>query len=246
MRQQVQLADHAAAQPGRVAGDAVRHRPDARGPAEAAGRHRQHVVGGQHLQHASRQARRARQGRRAGGGPGRPAVQHHRRERRHLDGDRRHELLAAVARPDRGFDRDGGRRPVVRRGRHDSRLRQEHAGLGDGDAAAESAVHDGLRRHDQARLRAREAARRDFRVPVVRRIHRGRDHRPTAARHRHACVSRRGRVRRHVHRQHDGDGDRGARPVAAVQLVDAGRGPGQEGRVPSRRGDDSRRCSRRT
>ena len=60
----------------------------------------------------------------------------------------------------------------------------------------------------------------------------GVDHRRAAARHRQALVPGRRRLRRDVHRQHDGGGDRGARPVAAVQLVAAGRGPGQGRRVP--------------
>ena len=39
-----------------------------------------------------------------------------------------------------------------------------------------------------------------------------------------ACLSRRGRMRRHVHGQHDGGGDRDARHVAAIQFVDPGGG----------------------
>ena len=74
-----------------------------------------------------------------------------RRQRRHLDGHRRHELLAAVARPDRRLDRDRDGRPVVRRPRLDSRLRQEHAGLPDRDGPAEPARAHGLRRHDSRR-----------------------------------------------------------------------------------------------
>ena len=156
--EQILLARHPAPQPGRVAGDAVRHRPDRRRPAEAAGRHLQHVVRGQHLQHAPRSAGRARQGRRAGGRPGRPALQHHRRQRRPLDGHRRHELLAAVARPDRRLDRDRDGRAVVRRADHRPRLRQEHAGQRHRDGAAQPAVADGLRRHDPRRA-TRSASR---------------------------------------------------------------------------------------
>ena len=44
-----------------------------------------------------------------------------------------------------------------------------------------------------------------------------------------ARLSRRRRLRRHVHGQHDGVGDRGAGHVAAVQLVDAGRGSAEAG-----------------
>ena len=158
MNNKYSSAGHPAPQPGGVAGDAVRRRPDRRRSAEAAGRHLQHVVRGQHLQHASRPAGRADQGRRAGGGPGRAALQHHRRQRRHLDGHRGHELFAAVARPDCRFDRDGGRRAVVRRGDHRAGLRQEHAGVGHRDAAAQSAVDHGLRRNDPGRA-SRRASR---------------------------------------------------------------------------------------
>ena len=60
---------------------------------------------------------RPRQGgscrRRAGG----HALQHHRRQRRHLDGHRGHVLLAAIARPDCRLDRDRDGRPMVRRRR---------------------------------------------------------------------------------------------------------------------------------
>ena len=99
-----------------------------------------------HLDRAGRQG----QGRRRRGRHGRHAVQHHRRQRRHLDGHRGHELLAAIARPDRRFDRNRDARPVVRRQHLHSRLRQEHARLPDRDGPPESAGADGLRRHDQA------------------------------------------------------------------------------------------------
>ncbi len=90
-------------------------------------------------------------------GTRRDALQHDRRLRRHLDGHRGHELLAAVARPDRRLDRDGDGRAVVRRARRDPRLRQEHARLPDRDGAARPPGADGLRRHDQAGQRAARA-----------------------------------------------------------------------------------------
>ena len=107
-------------------------------------------------------------------GTGRHAVQHHRRQRRHLDGHRGHVLLAAVARPDRRLDRDRDARPVVRRQHLDSRLRQEHARLPDRDGPAQSPVADGLWRHDQAgplhARRQRREARHRLGLPVLRRI----------------------------------------------------------------------------
>ena len=69
---------------------------------------------------------------------------------------------------------------------------------------------------------ARQATRHHFGVPVVRRVPGRVDHRRAAARDRASLVSRRRRLRRHVHGQHDGRGDRGARPVAAVQFVASG------------------------
>ena len=57
----------------------------------------------------------------------------------------------AVAGSDRRFDRNDHERPVVRRLRRAAGLRQEHAWLPDRDGSTESAVADGLRRHDSSR-----------------------------------------------------------------------------------------------
>ena len=78
-------------------------------------------------------------------------LQHDHGVRRHLDGHARHALFAGVARGDRRFDRDRGRRAGLRRLRGHRRLRQEHARLHDGDRAAEPAGGVRLRRHDPAR-----------------------------------------------------------------------------------------------
>ena len=51
----LQLPDHPAPFAGGLAGHAPGHRPPAGRPREATGRHRQHVVRGQYLQHAPRQ-----------------------------------------------------------------------------------------------------------------------------------------------------------------------------------------------
>ena len=71
----------------------------------------------------------------------------------------------------------------------------------------------------------------------------GHDHRRAAAGHRASCLPGRRRLRRDVHRQHDGGGDRGSRAVAAFQLVASGRGRRQGRRVPARRSGHSRCCS---
>ena len=96
-------------------------------------------------------AAKVKQGRGCGGSAGH-ALQHHWRQRRDFDGDRGHELFAAVAGPHRGFHRNGNGRAVVRRQHIAPGLRQEHAGLCDGDGAVEPAVIDDLRRDHQARL----------------------------------------------------------------------------------------------
>ena len=64
-----------------------------------------------------------------------------------------HALFAGVARGDRRFDRDGGRRAGLRRRGGHRRLRQEHAGLLDGAGAARPPRGLRLRRHHPARGR---------------------------------------------------------------------------------------------
>ena len=114
-------------------------RPQTRGSRQAPGRHRERMVGGQPLQHAPPRPRRRGQGRCSGRRHGGHALQHGGRLRRHLDGHRRHELLAPVARPDRGLDRDGDGSAVVRRRGHPPGLRQEHARMRHGHGARRSA-----------------------------------------------------------------------------------------------------------
>ena len=149
-------------------------------------------------------------------------LQHHHGFRRHLDGLAGHALLAGVARGHRRFDRDGGRRRGLRRLRRHRRLRQEHARLRDGDRADGPPGGVRLRRHDppgraasRHRLDLRgggcACGRKDLRCAAAR----GRAHRD----------SRSGQLRRHVHGEHDGLGDRGAGSVAAGQLrAGSGRG----------------------
>ena len=127
------------------------------GHGQGPGRDRERLVRGQPLQHAPGRPGREGQAGRVGRGPRRHAVQHDRRLRRHLDGDRGHELLAPVPRPHRRLHRNGDGRPVVRRQHLAAGLRQEHARLHDGHGAAQPAVAHDLRRHDQAGLRPRAA-----------------------------------------------------------------------------------------
>ena len=208
---------------------------------KAAGRHRQRVVRGKHLQHAPAGPGRQGEGRGAGGGAGGDAVQYDRRLGRHLDGDRRHELFVAVA----GFDcrldrnRDGG--PVVRRLHRPARLRQKHAGLHHGDGTIQSAelmVYGGTIKPGFTHFGGSDQ-KRDIVIGVsmLRRIPRRQDHRRRTQANRAHQLSRCGGLWRHVHGQHDGLRDRSAGDVAALQFVDPGRRSRQARRMPA-----GRRC----
>jgi hypothetical protein len=74
----------------------------------------------------------------------------------------------------------------------------------------------------------------------------GRDRRGNSQEDRPLFVPRRRRVRRHVHGQHDGLGDRSDGHVAALQRVDPGRGPGEAQGVHPRRRRDSPLCWKTT
>ncbi len=236
--QPLQFPHHPAQIPGRLAGHALRHRHDRARHGQGAGRHQQRLVRRQHLQHASqRSGRRGEEGR-GRGRPGRHALQHHRRVRRHLDGHRRHELLAAIARHHRRLHRNGDGRAVVRRQYLHPRLRQEHARLHHRDGAPEPPVADDLRRHHQARSLAREDARHRLGLPELWRVHRRQDRRAAASGHRQAFLPRRRRLRRHVHRQHHGLGDRSAGHEPALQFLQSGGRSGQDRGMPRRRRGD--------
>jgi dihydroxy-acid dehydratase len=155
----------------------------------------------------------------------RHAVQHHRRQRRHLDGHRGDELLAAVARPHRRLDRNRDGRPVVRRQHRHPRLRQEHARLPDGDGPAQSPrlmVYGGTIKPGHAAARSSTSSRRSSATanssPAKITDEEAQDI------VRHSCPGA-GRLRRHVHRQHHGLGHRSDGHVAALQLVDSRRRP---------------------
>ena len=160
-------------------------------------------------------------------------------QRRHLDGDRRDELFAPLARPDRRLDRNRDGRPVVRRRGRTSRLRQEHAGLPDRHGPAQSAGADGLWRHDQAGARRSRKARHRLGLSVLWAVHRRQDRRKAAAIDRPPQLPRRRGLRRHVHGQHHGLGDRGPGHVAPLQRLDSGRRSRQARRMPAGGGGDS-------
>ena len=79
-------------------------------------------------------------------------LQHHHHFRRHLDGQRRHEIFARLARGHRRFHRNRGRLRGHGRLCGHRRLRQKHARRADGHRAAEPPGGVRLWRHDFARL----------------------------------------------------------------------------------------------
>ena len=146
-----------------------------------------------------------RRGRRGGARGRRHAadVRHHHRDRRHLDGHRGHEVLARLARGDRRRDRDRDAEPVHgRRARH-RRLRQEPARRDDRHHAHERPRDLRLRRHHQARQPQGPGPADRLGVRVGGRVQRRQDVEGRLRVHRAQGAARRGRVRRHVHRQHD-------------------------------------------
>ena len=166
--------------------------------------------------HIDELARLAAAGRRSRGRQG-GDLQHHHRLRRHLDGHAGHALFAGVARGDRRFDRDGGRRAGLRRRGGHRRLRQEHAGLPDGAGAPRPA-----RRSSSTAARsgpAPEQTRHRLGVRGGRRLCAGARCRSSELKFVERTRDSRPRLlRRHVHGQHHGLGDRGAGHEPAEQL----------------------------
>ena len=121
---------------------------------------------------------------------------------------------------------------MVRRQHLDPGLRQEHARLHHGDGPAEPSVADDLRRHHSCRLPSGGekldivSAFQSYGEYLAGNI----DDAPAAG----DCpplLSRRRRLRRHVHGQHDGLGHRGAGDVPPLQLLDTRRRSAEAGRV---------------
>ena len=141
-------------------------------------------------------------------------VQHDRDLGRDHDGHRGDEGVAGQPRGDRRLDRARRLRPRVRRGDRDQRLRQDDPGDGDGAVPAERPERDALRRLDLPGPLQGSADHDPGGVRGDRRPRRRPDHGRRADRDRGRRLARRGRLRRTVHREHDGDGVRGARDLA--------------------------------
>ena len=168
-------------------------------------------------------------------------VQHHRDLRRHHDGDLGHEDVAGLARGRRRLDRARRPRPPLRRDRRPRRLRQDDPRRRDGARAARRARRPALRRLDPARpLQGRR--RLDPRgLRGRRQARRRQDERRGARRAREGRLARHRRLRRPVHREHDGDGLRGPRPEPDGLRDGPRRLRGQEpGRQGVRRADHGR------
>ena len=174
------------------------------------------------------QGGRARRRRHADG------VQHGRDLGRDHDGDQGDEDLARQPRGDRRLDRADGARLPVRRRRGARRLRQDDPRSGDGAGAARHPVGAALRRLDRSRALARQGRDDRRRVRGDRRPRRGQHVRRGAALARGRRQPRRRRLRRPVHREHDGLRVRGARDLARRRGDGARRGRRRRTRSPSR------------
>ena len=187
------------------------HRLRRRGDVEADHRRRHDVDRDDALQLPPPRAR----GEGEGGRPRRrrhaDGVQHDRDLRRHHDGHGRHEDVAGQPRGDRRLDRARRARAPVRRRDRDLRLRQDDPRHRDGARAARPPRSDALRRLDRARALQRRRRDDPGGLRGGRRPRRREDHRGRATRARGRRQPQRGRLRRPVHREHDGDGVPGAR-----------------------------------
>ena len=173
-------------------------------------------------------------------------VQHDRRLRRRLDGDRGHARVARLARGDRRLDRARRARAPVRRPRLPRRLRQDDPGGGDGAGAARPPRARALQRLDRARPLPGRRRHDPGRLRGGRRARRGDDERRGGARARERRLPGRGRVRRPVHGEHDVDGARLPRHLPGRPERDPGAAPVQgRGRLRGGRARDAARARRR-
>ena len=138
--------------------------------------------------------------------------------RRHHDGHARHAHEPGQPRGDRGLDRARRQGPLLRRRRGAERLRQDDPGHRDGARAPEPAGRDALRRLDLPRPPQRQGDHDHGGLRGDRRARLGQDHRRGAQGDRGGRLAGLRRLRRPVHRQHDGDGVRDARHLADARV----------------------------
>ena len=174
--------------------------------------------------------------------PGRAGRVHdYRRLGRDRDGARRHARVARPPRDHRRLRRAGRSRGTLRRPGHDRRLRQVAARDGDGRSSAEStrACSSTAARSSPGQFQGKDVTIQDV-FEAVGAHAAGHDDRRRAARARAPGLPRRRLVRRHVHREHDGDRAGGARRFAAGQRLAARRSTRG---ATSSRARAARRCS---
>ena len=175
-----------------------------------------------------RDAGRAREGRHPRGRRHADGVQHRLDLRRHHDGQPGHAGVAHQPRGHRRLDRAGGARQLLRRRHRAVRLRQDDPGhhrwrwrgstCRASCCTAASIAPGDFQGHDVTIQDVFEARRR---------ARGGQDDRRRADGPRESRVPGRRRVRRPVHRQHDGDGDRVPGHRADGQRRRAGARPGE-------------------
>ncbi len=241
--QATQRDRHRRAGARRRARHAARRRHGRRRLAQAADRRRVVLERDHAVQPVPRPPRQEGQGRRQGRRRLPARIRHDLGVRRHLHGPQRHALLAGLARGHRRLGRDGFPRRAARRRRPAGRLRQVAARHADGRRAARRRRGVPLRRVDAARQGGRPHGDDHRRLRGGRRLP-GRAHHPGRGRRDRARdLPRRGRLRRHVHRQHDGERGRGDGHVPARQRRAAGprRAPRRLRRTLRRGGGASRR-----
>ena len=225
--------------------DAEGHRLHRRGSRSAADRRRDELDRDDAVQPEPARARPARQARHPRRGRDADGVQHDRRVRRRLDGDRGHARVARVARGDRRLDRARRARAHVRRPRLPRRLRQDDPGRRDGAGAARPARPGALQRLDRARPLQGRRRHDPGRLRGRRRACGRHDERRGGARARERRLPGRGRLRRSVHREHDVDGARLPRHLPGRAERDPGAAPVQGGgRLRGGRARDEARAGR--
>ena len=225
--------------------DAEGHRLRRRGARAAARRHRDDVDRDDAVQLESARARAPRSPRHPRSGRHAGRVQHDRGLRRRLDGNRRDARVTRLARDDRGLDRARRARPSARRPRVPRRLRQDDPRRSDGARAARPAGARALQRLDRAGSLPRPRRDDPGRLRGGRRRRRRNDEQRRRARARGRRLPGGRRVRRAVHREHDGDRGRVPRHQPRRPERRAGDRPGEaRGRVRGRPDRDAARPRR--
>ena len=188
-------------------------------------RHRQRPLDDHPLQFRTSAARRRRRGRGPRSRRQSADLRHPHDLGRHVDGHRRHEVFADLARSHCRLRRDRGSGPVDGWRAGARRLRQEHARRHDRHPALQCAGDLCLWRHDQARPLEGQGPHCGLGLRSGRRVFPRSNEQRGLRRYRKKCRAGHRLLRRHVHRQHHVLLVRGARHEPA-RLLDHGQ-PGR-------------------